>query len=239
MNGLIALPALKDNYIWIYHLDRDRIIVVDPGESAPVLEYIAQHHCRVDSILLTHHHQDHIGGAMVLSELEQAPIYAPDDIPLPHISVSHLTQFQRGLLTIEVIPVPGHTLDHVAYLMNGILFCGDALFSGGCGRLFEGTFQMALNSLNRLKALPDETLVCPAHEYTKNNLRFGALYDPNNPHIQNALATLKPCSLPSTIAREKQINLFFYPDFSALKAQYHCNTDLDLFTFLRQEKDRF
>lgn len=241
MNQIIGLPALKDNYIWLYPLsntlNNKSVIVIDPGESKPVLDYCDQHQVKIDSILLTHHHADHIDGALAIAKRYNAPIYASDEVPLPHISVNQLNQFERQNHLIQVIPVPGHTLQHVAYLINGHLFSGDTLFSAGCGRIFEGTYEMMFDSLNRLKQLPDKTLVYAGHEYTRSNLEFAKQMDPDNPLIQHTLLTLPSCSLPSTIEKEKQINVFFYSDFTRLKQKYDCLTDLELFTFLRKTKN--
>lgn len=240
-DAIIALPALKDNYIWLYPLTPKSVIVIDPGEANPVLNYCKQHQLQVDCILITHHHSDHVNGALKIAKAFNAPIFAPDEVLIPHLTVDHLTEtkFERANQTIQVIPTPGHTLGHVTYLIGQHLFCGDTLFSAGCGRLFEGTPAMLFSSLNRLKQLPDETLVYAGHEYTLINLKFGHHMDPDNLNIQKAIQTLPPCSLPSTIAREKQINVFFYPDFTSLKQKQNCNTDLELFTFLRKTKDIF
>lgn len=237
MNNIIGLPALKDNYIWIYPLTENKVIVIDPAESNIVIDYCKKNQVEVDCILITHHHADHINGALDISNAFNSPIFAPNEVPLPSITVDTLNQIERDHQVIKIIAIPGHTLGHVAYLINNHLFCGDTLFSGGCGRIFEGTPEMLFNSLNHLKQLPDETLVYAGHEYTLSNLKFGIKIDPDNVHIQNALLTIKSCTLPSSIEREKQINVFFYSNFTSLKQKYNFNSDLELFTFLRQTKD--
>jgi hydroxyacylglutathione hydrolase len=223
---LLALPAFTDNYIWMLH-DGAQALVVDPGEAAPVQQALAQHSLALAGILVTHHHGDHVGGLDALRPLLPRQVHgqvhgpALEHIPGPLQTHEDGDCFELLGLRIRVIEVPGHTAGHIAFFIeqpgNGaapILFCGDTLFSGGCGRVFEGTPAQMLASLDRLAALPGNTRVCCAHEYTLSNLRFAQTIEPAN----EALAAYRAwCearrgqdlpTLPSTIGQELAINPF-------------------------------
>ena len=217
---LIPLPAFDDNYIWMLH-DGHRALVVDPGDAQPVLAALQSEGVQLQGILVTHHHPDHTGGVDVLRNATGASVFGPAHEPMPE----PLRRLQGGdtapLLGLEfkVLDVPGHTAGHIAYFseISGeapVLFCGDTLFSGGCGRLFEGTAQQMLASLGQLYALPGTTRVCCAHEYTLSNLKFAVEVEPDNPQL---VAYQAQCmarrrqnlpTLPSTIETERQINPF-------------------------------
>ena len=178
--NLLPLPAFADNYIWMLH-NAQQAVVVDPGDPQPVLEALQSMGLSLQAILVTHHHADHVGGVGVLRERTGARVYGPagEDIPQPCTGLTQGDTVQVLGLTLEVLDVPGHTAGHIAYygaqVNDGdepLLFCGDTLFSGGCGRLFEGTPAQMHTSLNQLSALPDNTRVCCAHEYTLSNLKF-------------------------------------------------------------------
>lgn len=217
---MLPLPAFTDNYLWMLH-DGRQAIVVDPGDSAPVLQALQSLGVQLQAILVTHHHADHVGGVNALREATGAAVYGParENIPAPlHRLVQGDTVHALGL-DFEVIEVPGHTAGHIAYFCPGVsgsplLFCGDTLFSGGCGRLFEGTPAQMLSSLDRLAALPGDTRVCCAHEYTVSNLKFARAVEPGNAELLHyssqcdALRADKQPTLPSTIALERQINPF-------------------------------
>lgn len=217
---MIPLPAFTDNYIWLLH-DGRRALVVDPGDAQPVLDALQQQGLELEAILVTHHHPDHVGGVDAVREATGAKVYGParERIPEP------LARLQGGDavsvlgLRFEVIDVPGHTAGHIAYYcaqMDGapLLFCGDTLFSGGCGRLFEGTPAQMLASLDALAALPGDTRVCCTHEYTLSNLRFARAVEPANAeliHYQaqcEARRARNEPTLPSSLALELQINPF-------------------------------
>lgn len=217
---LHPLPAFSDNYIWVLH-DGQRALVVDPGEAVDTGRWLQQQGLRLDAILVTHHHADHTGGVAALREATGARVFGPAFEALPHPSegVEEGDRLDLPDLRIEVLDVPGHTAGHVAYYLPAVdgqplLFCGDTLFSAGCGRLFEGTPAQMLDSLTRLAALPDDTRVCCTHEYTLSNLRFARVVDPDNAalarhaeHCQ-ALRAGNQTTLPSSIGLEKQINPF-------------------------------
>ncbi|RGE44138.1 hydroxyacylglutathione hydrolase [Comamonas testosteroni] len=218
--NLLPIPAFSDNYLWLLH-DGKHAIVVDPGQAEPVLSVLAQHQLQLQGILVTHHHADHVDGVQALREATGAPAWGPayESLPEP------ITRVQGGdtvnLLggPWQVIDVPGHTSGHIAFfstaaLSQPVLFCGDTLFSGGCGRLFEGTPAQMQTSLDALAALPGNTLVCCAHEYTISNLRFAQAVEPNSQdlaqyleHCQTLRSRGQP-TLPSTLQTELAINPF-------------------------------
>jgi hydroxyacylglutathione hydrolase len=217
---LIPVPAFSDNYVWLLH-DGERALVVDPGEARGVLQTLTRLRLRLDTILITHHHADHVGGVAELREASGARVIGPafETMPEPLQRVSGGESVDALGLRFEVIDVPGHTSGHIAYFtpqLDGrpLLFCGDTLFSGGCGRLFEGTPAQMHQSLSRLAALPGNTRVCCTHEYTLSNLRFAQAVEPDNAelaayvkHCQTLRAEDKP-TLPSEIALERRINPF-------------------------------
>ncbi len=221
--NLIALPAFADNYIWMVH-DDTRAFVVDPGDAAPVTEALCSRHLQLAGILVTHHHPDHVGGVDALRPLLAATggvVHGParERIPAPFVPLAGGDTVELLGLRFEVLDVPGHTAGHIAFVQRGVaheplLFCGDTLFSAGCGRLFEGTPAQMAASLGALAALPDDTRVCCTHEYTLSNLRFAAAVEPANAdiaahtaHCQALRAAGEP-TLPSRIGLERRINPF-------------------------------
>ncbi len=217
---MIPLPAFTDNYIWLLH-DGRRALVVDPGDAQPVLDALQQQGLELEAILVTHHHPDHVGGVDAVREATGARVYGParERIPEPLMRLQGGDAISVLGLRFEVIDVPGHTAGHIAYYcaqMDGapLLFCGDTLFSGGCGRLFEGTPAQMLASLDALAALPGDTRVCCTHEYTLSNLRFARAVEPANAeliHYQaqcEARRARNEPTLPSSLALELQINPF-------------------------------
>ena len=217
---LIALPAFTDNYIWMLH-DGTNAVVVDPGEAAPVLAALDERHLALSAILVTHYHGDHVGGVDALRARLHGPVYGPrrESIPAPFVPLDDGDEVEVLGLPFRVIDVPGHTAGHIAYFHAGrdgapILFCGDTLFSGGCGRLFEGTAEQMHASLARLAELPGETRVCCAHEYTLSNLKFARAVEPGNAALARYAADCEATraagrpTLPSRIAVEREINPF-------------------------------
>lgn len=214
-----CVPALEDNYIWLLgHTGSHAVAIVDPGEVQPVLAAVAHQHWEPAAILLTHHHADHTAGAAELAGRFDIPVYGPEDTRIPAVTrpVHDGTRVQLDALglTLTVMATPGHTRSHVCYAGPDVLFCGDTLFTAGCGRLFEGTPQQMHASLSRLNALPEATLVYCAHEYTEANLRFALVVEPDNPAIQARLATVmaqrsqgKP-TVPAPLVLERQTNPF-------------------------------
>jgi hydroxyacylglutathione hydrolase len=217
---LIPIPAFADNYLWLLH-DGQQALVVDPGDAGPVLAVLKALGLQLASILVTHHHADHTGGVHELRSASGAQVYGPatERIPEPFTPLVGGDRLQALGIEFEVLEVPGHTAGHIAFYASGVngkplLFCGDTLFSGGCGRLFEGTPAQMLASLDKLAALPTDTVVCCAHEYTLANLRFAMAVEPGNHALASydAQCTTRrengQPTLPTSIGMELQINPF-------------------------------
>ena len=217
---LLAVPAFSDNYLWLLH-DTRQAIVVDPGQAAPILECLQVHRLALQTILVTHHHADHVGGVAQLRAATGARVVGPanEHIPEPFEPLRQDDIVDTLGLHFSVIDVPGHTAGHIAYYAKcpdaaPLLFCGDTLFSGGCGRLFEGTPAQMLDSLDRLAVLPGDTRVCCAHEYTLANLRFARAVEPENTALHEYSTACEKLrahdlpTLPSNIAQERAINPF-------------------------------
>lgn len=254
--NLVALPAFADNYIWMLH-DGAQAAVVDPGDAAPVIAALDRLHLGLAAILVTHHHPDHVGGVDALRPRLQGRVYGParEAIPQPFEPLRGGDRIDVLGLRFEVIDVPGHTAGHIAYAQVGapaapLLFCGDTLFSAGCGRLFEGTPAQMLDSLTRLAALPGDARVCCTHEYTLSNLRFAAAVEPDNAeigsHIRHcqALRAADQPTLPSSMALELQINPFLRSHepavVAAARAQGAASVDpVEVLAALREWKNRF
>jgi hydroxyacylglutathione hydrolase len=257
MLHVTPVSAFRDNYIWIIQPNPDsrQVAIVDPGDAAPVIEAIEEHGWAPGAILLTHHHFDHVGGVLDLVSRYPVPVYGPDNSAIKgvtHVARSgdrvHLDELG---LTFEVDAIPGHTLDHIYYYGHGALFCGDTLFSAGCGRLFEGTAQQMQASLARLRDMPDATRVYCAHEYTQSNLQFASAVEPDNPAIDDyiefatRLRVQHMPTLPSHMALEKKVNPFLrwdHPDVrqAAMRhASAELSDDASVFAALRSWKDEF
>jgi hydroxyacylglutathione hydrolase len=217
---LLPLPAFDDNYIWMLH-DGRNALVVDPGDAQPVLQALQREGVQLQAILVTHHHFDHTGGIDTLRDATGAAVYGPatEVIPQPLTPLGGGNRLQTLGLTFSVLDVPGHTSGHIAYFceaMDGapLLFCGDTLFSAGCGRLFEGTPAQMLHSLEQLAALPGDTRVCCTHEYTLSNLKFALEVEPCNADLVayavhcTTLRSQGVPTLPSTVTMELKINPF-------------------------------
>lgn len=254
MLDVTAIRAFKDNYIWCLH-DAAHAVVVDPGEAHPVLRFLADARLRLRAILVTHHHHDHVDGIPELLTTFPVPVFGPKASGIRGVSQAVCDGESVTLpflnARFDVFSIPGHTLDHVAYYGLDSIFCGDTLFSSGCGRLFEGTPAQMLSSLERLGALPPDTRVYCGHEYTLENLRFARMVEPDNPALEfreqsarYALARGEP-TLPSSIGLEKQANPFLRCQETQVKiaVQQHSGTSLAsplaVFTALRRWKDEF
>ncbi|QGW82305.1 hydroxyacylglutathione hydrolase [Variovorax paradoxus] len=256
---LVPLPAFADNYIWMLQ-DGSNAIVVDPGDAQPVFNALTRDKLQLAAILVTHHHPDHTGGVAALHAATGAPVFGParERIPEPFTPLSHGDTAEVLGLRFQVIDVPGHTAGHIAYFLPAhqgqapLLFCGDTLFSGGCGRLFEGTPAQMLASLDALAALPGDSRVCCAHEYTLANLRFAQAVEPGNTdltqytaHCESLRAQGQP-TLPSQLATERRINPFLRSrEATVLRAvrehaELSANAgEADVFAALRQWKNDF
>lgn len=217
MFEILPIPAFEDNYIWLIN-DGKHAVVVDPGDATPVIKVLEQSQLELDAILITHHHHDHIDGVHELLSKYSAPVFAPakEVFDFPHTPVveGENVTFRHLNLNFAVMEIPGHTLGHIAYYNHPYLFCGDTLFSCGCGRLFEGTPQQMYRSLQRLAALPGETMVYCTHEYTAHNIDFALQVDPLNTALWERQLQVKSLrnenkpSLPTTIGLELKTNPF-------------------------------
>ncbi|HEX9628270.1 MAG TPA: hydroxyacylglutathione hydrolase [Acidiferrobacterales bacterium] len=256
MTEVLHARAFEDNYIWIVRgAAPDRAVVVDPGDADPVFAALDAAGLRLAAILCTHHHGDHVGGVAALTARFPVPVFGPARERIAAVTVPLADGDRAALddlgLNFRVLDVPGHTAGHIAYVGHGLLFCGDTLFSAGCGRLFEGTAAQLHASLTRLAALPPETQVYCGHEYTRANLGFARRVEPDNPDIAAHLKTVEALraadrpSLPSTIGLERRINPFLRSGEPAVRAaaEREAGTTLAdpaaVFAALRRWKDHY
>ncbi len=255
MTAVLHVPAFEDNYIWLICGDRDGVAIVDPGEAEPVRAALDRLGRTPVAILCTHHHGDHVGAITELVADYPMPVYGPAHEAIPGLTHPVSGKDEVVLpaldLTLRVIDVPGHTAGHIAYYGNGLLFCGDTLFSAGCGRLFEGTAEQMCHSLQQLAALPADTLVFCAHEYTESGLHFALAVEPGNAEARRYLDEVivlrqhhRP-SLPSTIGRERAVNPFLRGGQSQVRASAEAfahqplTSECEVFGALRRWKDSF
>ncbi len=252
----LAIPALIDNYFWAFALPSGRdAVVVDPGDAAPVERLLAERGWRPRVVLITHHHPDHIGGLAEIVARHAPVVIGPDDPRVPCVTRiardgDRLDEVLEGLRG-EVLFVPGHTRSHVAYRIGeDALFCGDTLFSVGCGRMFEGTAAQMLASIDKLDALPAHTRLYCAHEYTAANCRFALSIEPDNVELRARDAEVRArrargeATVPTTLAAERATNPFLRCDLPAVRETVtrrapEARTRVDIFAALRARKDVF
>jgi len=253
---IIPIPAFKDNYIWLIHNGK-QAVVIDPGDAAPVFETLNHLKLTLNTVLITHHHHDHVDGVpALLAAYPKAKIYTPKleqfafkNTPIGEPDVITLTAFDLNFIVIDL---PGHTLGHIAYYAeqpngNNWLFCGDTLFGAGCGRLFEGTPAQMYYSLQKLAALPAETQVFCTHEYTLNNIHFALTLEPNNQTLverlkaTQAMRDLNKPSLPSSIALELASNPFLRCNSYEIQAALQVKNvgNLKIFSMVREARNHY
>ncbi|OOF68267.1 hydroxyacylglutathione hydrolase [Rodentibacter caecimuris] len=232
---LTAIPALDDNYIWVYAREHYPVLIIDIPETPALFAFLKRQHLSVEALLITHNHSDHIQGIAEFKRCyPDVPVYASAEcVDKGATHIINEGEISTPHYCIQVIPTGGHTAQHVSFLVDNHLFCGDTLFSAGCGRVFTGNYQQMFDSLQRLKQLDDKTVVCPAHEYTLGNLAFAETVLTDKSAVENQKVLVrrlrkenKP-SLPTNMERERIINPF-------LQAK-----NIEEFIRLRQAKDRF
>lgn len=255
-----TIPAFNDNYFWVIQPNNNSkdAFVIDPGTAEPVIDYFRLHNLNLCGILITHHHHDHIDGAATLRARFDVPIYGPKSPRIPQVTqqVYAGALLQLNSLEIEVVDLAGHTLDHIGYLVRpneapAMLFCGDTLFAVGCGRLFDGTAELLFRALQRIAALPDDTLIYGGHEYTLANINFALTIEPLNQDLhsrqseERAKRARGEATLPTTLSIERRTNPFLRCHLDSVKTSVEKLTnkqmldDLDVFTNLRLLKDKF
>lgn len=250
--NLNSIPAFQDNYIWVLSEDDGRCLIVDPGEAAPVLRAIEEHQWQPDAILLTHHHNDHVGGVQALREaFPDVVVYGPAETQ--HKGTTQVVAEGDTVNVLgqdfSVFATPGHTLGHICFFSFPYLFCGDTLFSGGCGRLFEGTATQMYQSFCKINALPDDTVICCAHEYTLGNMKFAISVLPEDRDVQeyykkvSELRAKNEKTLPVILKNERKINLFLRTEDADLIEVINQESVLqhpeERFAWLRAKKDAF
>ena len=265
--NIIQIPAFDDNYLWLFHkVGSQQAFVVDPGDASPIEQTLAKYNLTLAGILVTHHHWDHTNGIEPLLKNHQVPVYGPHSDKISHISHPLREGDKLNLddnISVSILEVPGHTLDHIAYYVEDsatgtqtsegtpALFCGDTLFAAGCGRMFEGEANQMQASLSKLADLPGNTKIYCAHEYTASNLAFAAAVEPHNSHIKqqcervNALRQQQLSTIPSTMATELLTNPFLrchIPEVSSTASKRSGQKNLspgEVFGELRRWKDHF
>ena len=248
------IPCLNDNYSYLIKDNQtDTVAIIDPSEFRPCDKKINEKYKKLDFILNTHHHFDHVGGNVELKKKYGSKIlgFEKDQKRIPAIDIllKDDQEFKIGSLDFKTIFIPGHTSGHIAFYLEKekVIFTGDTLFSLGCGRVFEGTYEEMFNSLNKIKSLPEDTKIYCGHEYTKNNFKFCFKFDPNNNHLKDKQKEIdaktkegKP-TIPSTIKEELKTNIFLRYDDLDVKGTLNLKnaSDLEIFTKLRELKDNF
>ncbi len=251
---ITAISAFNDNYIWALH-NNDYAYVVDPGQARPVHRFLEDNNLKLAGLLITHHHMDHVGGLVELQNKYKVPAWGPDDARISGditvVNEGNIINLSALNTNLKVLFIPGHTLTHIGFYNDQWLFPGDTLFSLGCGRMFEGHPEMFVNTLNKIKSLPDKLKVYCGHEYTQANRDFAQVIEPNSSKLKvfsqqlDKIRSAKKTSLPSTIALEKKLNPFLRTDEAAIQqsVQAHCQTEINdtvsCFAALRKWKDEF
>ncbi|MBX4181219.1 hydroxyacylglutathione hydrolase [Sodalis sp. CWE] len=250
--NLVCIPTLTNNYTWILKNDNKQCLIIDPGEAPPVLKILSHQKLKPIAFLLTHHHWDHINGVNeLLQYFSSVPVYGPEETR--HKGATQIVNENDCLIllghTFIVIALPGHTLGHIGFYCNPWFFCGDTIFSAGCGRIYEGTSSQMYESLQKINRLPSTTIICPAHENTLENLNFAVSILPKDKNIVAYQSKVKSLqiknqpSLPTNLSLERKVNLFLRcNDLSVQKGldvQPSFREEKLIFSMLRNKKDYF
>jgi hydroxyacylglutathione hydrolase len=250
MLNIIPISAFQDNYIWLIE-NGTYAVIVDPGEAEPVITALKKRGLKLSTILITHHHADHIGGVNKLITAFSPQVFAPakEHYAFNHTSVSEgqIIHIKELDIAFQVIDVGGHTLGHVAYYGVNSIFCGDTLFGGGCGRLFEGTAEQMFASLQKIAKLPPDTAVYCAHEYTEHNLQFAKTVEKNNPNLIERISTSRKLreanlpTIPSAIKLELATNPFLRCNSPEIirTLGLESGNEIEVFSLLRQMRNHF
>jgi len=248
------ISCLNDNYSYLIHDNQSNTVaIIDPSEFAPCDKIISKKYKKLDYILNTHHHYDHVGGNKELKKKYNSKIlgFKSDEERIPNIDklLEDNEEFNIGNIKFTTLFIPGHTAGHIAFYSKTekVIFTGDTLFSMGCGRVFEGTYDQMFESLNRIKDLPEDTKIYCGHEYTQKNIEFCIKYNPNNDLLKKTKNTIEEKlkngepSIPSTLLKEKQMNIFLRTDDLDVKNILNLKkaSNLEIFTKLRDLKDNF
>jgi hydroxyacylglutathione hydrolase len=256
MLSIIPIPAFKDNYIWLLINNKNQhAIIADPGDATPVIKQLETMGLILSAILITHHHADHCGGLDILTRQFSIPVYGPEAENIIHVNQpvreGNTVTIPHCDISFSVLDIPGHTRGHIAYYSPGMVFCGDTLFTAGCGRLFEGTAEQMYHSLSKLCQYPDDTLIYCGHEYTSANLQFAQAVEPTNNDIlerikaTNSLRLQGLPSVPAPLALEKRTNPFLRCQVKEVieaaekQAGNSLNNPVSVFSTLRNWKNSF
>ena len=253
---ILPIQALRDNYIWtLINRSNNCAVCVDPGESKPLLQRLDKEKAKLVAILITHHHWDHTNGIKEIIKHYDVPVYGPKKEHIPDLSTrlieNDLVEIEELGLSLKTIEIPGHTKGHIAYYGQEMLFCGDTLFTAGCGRIFEGTTEQMFNSLNKLASLPKETLIYCGHEYTENNLHFALTLEPDNENLQQRLSQTQSlrqkerATVPAPIEIERLTNPFLRSHEKSIRqaaekfSGKQLPTPIEVFAEIRNWKNNF
>lgn len=250
MLEILPIPAFKDNYIWMLRKEQYAVIV-DPGDASVVIRELERRQLKLQAILITHHHSDHIGGVEELLAYQPCAVYAPvrENYIFPHhpLGEGDVVSLEPLALEFRVLDLPGHTLGHIAYLNDDLLFCGDTLFGAGCGRLFEGTPTQMYDSLQKLAVLPSSTKVYCTHEYTEYNIRFALTLEPDNDRLRQRQIETRTLrvqglpTLPSTIRLELETNPFLRCGQKSIQEAANCDStdEITVFAAIRELRNHY
>ena len=238
---VVTIPLFETNRCYLIYIEK-KTIVIDPGESEPVKQYVISQNRRVDTIICTHHHHDHTGGNKALSDYFKCPVYSPSTRVSNTTSLIKTSTLCLFDVKVDIIKTPGHTKDHICIFFPAqkLLFSGDCLFYAGCGRIFDGSTEQMYHSLSILKKLDPKTIIYPGHDYAKDNLRFSNLIEPNNTDVDSYINGDKCILNTDRLETQLKVNPFLRLDILLTKDKYiDLKTEFELFCKLRKLRDSF